>query len=67
MLMSEELDDAIRENAAGPKRASVDGVETEQHPLKEQVEADRYLNSKKAARARRLGLRIVKIIPPGAE
>ena len=35
--MSDEtgLDDAIRENAAGPKSAEVDGRKVEQHSLKD--------------------------------
>lgn len=41
--MAEKLDDQIRENAKQPRRASADGVEAEQHPLKDQIEADRYL------------------------
>ena len=31
--MAEDLKDTIRENAAGPKQASADGVSTQQHPL----------------------------------
>jgi hypothetical protein len=38
----------------------------EQHPLSEQIAADRYLQSKKAVRSKGLGLRITKIVPPGA-
>ena len=62
-----DLEETIRQNAAGPKRAKGDSGEVEQHDLKDQIEADRYLNSKKALRARRLGLRITKVVPPGSE
>ena len=65
--MAEELDDVIRENAQGPAKASGDSGSMEQHPLKDQIEADRYLESKKATRKKSLGLRISKIVPPGAE
>ncbi len=65
--MTEELDKAIEENATGPKRAKGDSGEVEQHSLKDQVEADRYLNSKKASRSNGLGVRKSKLIPPGAE
>ena len=65
--MAEELDDQIRENAAGPKRARGDSAEVEQHPLRDQIEADRYLNSKKAARSSGLGVRRSKLVPPGAD
>ena len=64
--MTEELDNTIRENAAGPKRAAGDSGSMEQHSLSEQIEADRYLASKTAARSGSLGLRKTKLIPPGA-
>ena len=60
------LDDAIAENAAGPAKAAVDGQSVEQHSLKDQIEADRYLASKRASRGRGLGVRLVKLSPPGA-
>jgi hypothetical protein len=62
-----DLEQALRENAAGPAKAIVDGVNVEQHPLPDQIEADRYLASKKAAKAAGLGLRITRLVPPGAE
>lgn len=65
--MPDDLEQAIIENAQGPKRARGDSGEMEQHSLAEQIEADRYLNSKKAAKAKGLGLRITKLVPPGAE
>ncbi len=59
------LDDAIRDNAGGPKRASGDAGSVEQHSLKDQIEADRYLNSKNAIKNKNLGIRITKLVPPG--
>ena len=47
--MPEELDQAIRDNAAGPRRAQGDSGSAEQHPLPDQIAADRYLASKQAA------------------
>ena len=44
------LEDAIRENAAGPKRAEGDSVVVKQHSLTDQIEADRYLSSKDAVK-----------------
>ena len=64
--MADEMDKTIEENARGPKRAKGDSGEVEQHSLKDQIEADRYLNSKKAAKSRGLGVRRTKLIPPGA-
>ncbi|MBX3497760.1 MAG: hypothetical protein KF769_16115 [Parvibaculum sp.] len=61
------LEQAIRDNAAQPAKASVDGQTVEQHPLKDQIEADRYLASKDAARKPGLGVKFAKLVPPGAE
>jgi hypothetical protein len=64
--MSDELEDSIRENAQQPAKAAGDSGSVEQHSLSDQIAADRYLLEKQAARSRRLGLRITKIVPPGA-
>ena len=63
--MAEDLDSTIRNNANGPRRARGDSGEMEQHNLKDQIEADRYLNSKQAVK-NGLGVRISKLVPPGA-
>ncbi len=64
--MTEPLDQNIRENASGPRRASGDSGSVDQHSLTQQIAADRYLASKEAAKAKRLGIRIGRMIPPGA-
>jgi len=64
--MAEDLDKTIQQNAQGPARAGVDGVNMEQHKLPDQIAADKYLQSKKAARSKGLGVRLVKLSPPGA-
>lgn len=64
--MPEELEQAIKDNAAGPARAAVDGQSVEQHSLRDQIEADRYLASKEAVHRKDRGLRITRLIPPGA-
>ncbi|MBN2128164.1 MAG: hypothetical protein JW741_01660 [Sedimentisphaerales bacterium] len=48
--MPEPLEDNIRENAQGPKRARGDAGEVEQHSLQDRIAADRYLASKEAAK-----------------
>lgn len=63
--MAEDLENSIRENAEGPKRAKGDSSEMEQHPLPDQIAADRYLEAKKASR-KGLGIRTTKLVPPGA-
>lgn len=63
--MSEPLDSAIKTNAEGPRKAGGDAIDIEQHSLPDQIAADKYLESKKAARARGLGIKTVKIAPGG--
>ena len=64
--MAEDLENTIRDNAAGPKRATGDSGSVEQHSLDDQIAADRYLASKKAARSKGLGIRLSKLVPPGS-
>jgi hypothetical protein len=64
--MPDELDETIRQNAEGPAEASGDSGSVRQHALRDQIDADRYLNSKRAARAKGLGVRMTKLVPPGA-
>ncbi|MBW7905475.1 MAG: hypothetical protein LC135_03175 [Phycisphaerae bacterium] len=63
--MADTVEDALRESAQGPKRAQGDSGSVEQHDLKDQIEADRYLASKEAAK-KGLGVRMTKVVPPGA-
>jgi len=63
--MADDLGDTIRESASGPKRASGDSGSVEQHPLKDQIAADKHLASRQAA-GKGLGIRRVKLSPPGA-
>jgi hypothetical protein len=63
--MAEDLDNAIRDNAAGPAKASGDGNSMEQHPLADQIAADKYLANKRAGRNPAKALTRVKIIRPG--
>ncbi len=64
--MTDTLDNSIQQNASGPAKASSDGTSMEQHPLPDQIAADKYLAAKAAMRKRNFGLRRVRIIPPGA-
>jgi hypothetical protein len=65
--MADDLKDAIRENAVGPAKAAGDAGSVEQHKLSEQIEADKYLASKEAAKSKRRGLQFNKLVPPGAD
>lgn len=62
---TDNLDEAIRDNAAGPKRAQGDAGSVEQHGLKDQIEADRYLSAKDAAKKKGLGIKITRAVPHG--
>lgn len=64
--MADELKDKIKENAAGPASAEVDGQRVTQHNLKDQIEADRYTKSSEAVAKSGRGLRFSKLVPPGA-
>ena len=64
--MSEEAENAIRENAAGPELVSADGVQVKQHSLRDQIEADKYLAGKDAVRRNPAkAFTRVKIVRPG--
>jgi hypothetical protein len=63
--MAENVDNTIRENAAGPRKASGDSGSVEQHKLADQIAADKYLESKKASRAKVLGVKLTKVSPGG--
>jgi hypothetical protein len=65
--MADDLEDEIRQNAQGLAKASGDAGSVEQHPLPDQIEADRYLASKEAAKDKKRGLRFNKLVPPGTE
>lgn len=60
------LSEVIRENASGPSSATGDSGSVSQHSLRDQIEVDRYLSSKSAVARRNRGLRISRIVSPGA-
>lgn len=63
--MTDNLDSSIKTNAKGPKRARGDAGEMEQHSLRDQIAPDKHLESKKASRAKGLGIRLAKLPPEG--
>ena len=65
MPLTDTLDNSIQQNAAGPKKASGDSGSVEQHDLADQIAADKYLESKKASRAKGLGIKLAKVSPGG--
>lgn len=65
--MANEITDSIATNAQGPAKAAGDAGSVEQHKLTEQIEADRYLAAKDAAKRKDRGLRFSKFVPPGSD
>ena len=65
--MADDLDQAIHDNAEGPAEAHGDSGGMKQHSLPDQIAADRYLQSKKAARRKGLGIGLKKLVPPGTD
>jgi len=59
------LRNAIRDNALGPKKVTGDAGSVEQHSLKDQIEAERFLASKEAMKRPGLGIRLTKLMPDG--
>ena len=58
---------ALAAAVAGPKRVRGDAGEVEQHDLADLIALDRYQMSKAAATKGTRGLRITKLVPPGAD
>jgi hypothetical protein len=63
--MSDQLTESIKTNAQGPAKASGDAGSVEQHKLGDQIAADKYLESRKASRAKGLGVKLTRIAPGG--
>ena len=64
--MADDVKDAIEKNAQGPRSAKGDVGEVQQHSLKDQVAADRYLASKESGDNPTRSMRFTKLSPPGA-
>lgn len=63
--MTDNLEQAIRDNASGPKSASGDAGSVEQHSLADQIAADKHLASKQAMATKGMGIKLLKISPGG--
>lgn len=66
-FVGEDSADTILQNAASPKRVKGDSAEVEQHPLPDQIEAVRFANAAKATKRKNAGLKLFKLVPPGAD
>jgi len=65
LAVADNLDNAIRTNAEGPRSASGDSGSMQQHPIPDQIAADKYLAGKRAAANPAKSFTRVKIVPPG--
>ena len=61
--LSQQIQDAAE---AGVSSVSIDGNTTVALPVKDLIEADRYLASKAAMSRTRRGFKLAKLVPPGA-
>jgi hypothetical protein len=66
MATPDEIEDAISENATGPKSVTVDGQSVNQHDLSDQLDALDRLQEKASARRATMPVRIAKIRPGGS-
>ena len=64
--VAEDLANTIKRNAEGPAEAHDEAGGMKQHSLPDQIAADKYLANKSALKSRGLGLKKVRIIPPGS-
>lgn len=60
------LAESILANAQGPQSATADGQSATQHPLRDQIEADKYLKNAGARTNPLAALTQTKIVSPGA-
>ena len=62
----DDLTDTIRRTAAGPAAVNIDGNSVTAQDTLKQMAVDKHLASKAAVGKRGFGLRMAKMIPPGA-
>lgn len=60
-----DINNAIIENAQGPKKVTGDAGSVEQHDLKDQIEAAKFTQAQKAIAQPGLGIKMLKIQPGG--
>lgn len=61
-----DLADRIAAAAAGPAEVEGDQHRVKEQPIRDLIEADRYGKACRAAGRKAAGLRITKLVPPGA-
>ncbi len=66
MADAQDLEDIIVENAQGPQFAQNDMGSMRQHPIPDQIAADRYRKSVTQAKSSNRGFFLTTLRPPGA-
>lgn len=61
-----DLSPTIETNATAPAKVSSDAGSVEQHPLPDQIAADKYLKSQQATKTAGLGLKFTKFNASGS-
>lgn len=64
--MPDAIQTSISTNAQAPASARSDAGSVTQHPLGDQIEADKYLSAKAALAKKHRGVRVSQMRPPGA-
>lgn len=67
MPESSDLTELITETTEAPASVTTDGQSVTTQPLTALIEADKYLQSKKATRRPPFGVTFAKIVSPGAQ
>lgn len=62
----DNIDKIIEENLSNPLSVSIDGQTVQQQNLKDLIEADKYLASKKASKSNKIGIRFFRTILGGS-
>lgn len=56
-----KMDQVLQQAVNNPLSATIDGQSISQHNLKDLIEFDKYMESKKASRGKKLGIRLFKV------
>ncbi len=64
-MSAPDLSQQITDAASGPRSASSDGLSVTAQSPRDIADAEKYLAQREAARKKTLGLRFVRIKPPG--
>ena len=55
------MDQVLKQAVNNPLSANVDGQSISQHNLKDLIEFDRYMESKKASKGKKIGIRLFRV------